>query len=97
MGVSIDHKRFQTSFLDLSLASMKQLNHHIGVMPERTRARICLMHVPCHLNIRKTTSKPDLSDDMLDVSDEAGPHEVDTEGDVTLESWTGFSQTRPAF
>ena len=47
------------------------------------------MYVSCQMNIRKTTSKPDLSDDMLDVSDEAGQHEVDIEGDVTLESWTG--------
>ena len=36
--------------------------------------------------------KPDLSDDMLDVWDEAGADEVDTAGDVTLESWTGFSR-----
>ena len=55
------------------------------------------MYVSCHLNIRKMKSKPDLRDDMLGVWDEAGPDELDTEGDVTLESWTGFSQSRPAF
>ena len=66
-------------------------------MPERTGVRICLMYVSCRLNIRKMKSKPDLRDDMLDVWDEAGPDELDTEGDVTLESWTGFSQSRPAF
>ena len=37
-------------------------------MPERTRARICLTCVSCHLNIRKTTAFPDLGDDMLGVS-----------------------------
>ena len=91
IGVSIDHKRFQHSFFgpDAGKRDVKHLHHHIGVMPERTGARICRMYVSCHLNIRKTTSKPDLSDDMLDVTDEAGQHEVDTEGDVTLESWTG--------
>ena len=61
-------------------------------MPERTGVRICLTYVSCHLNIRKMKSKPNLHDDMLDVWDEAGPDELDTEGDVTLESWTGFSQ-----
>ena len=29
---------------------------------------------------------------MLGVWDEAGPDELDTEGDVTLDSWTGFSR-----
>ena len=76
--------------MDLALASVKQLNHHIEWMPERTGVRICLMYVSCQLNIRNMKSKPDLLDDMLGVWDEAGPDELDTEGDVTLESWTGF-------
>ena len=99
MGVSIGHRSFQAPFfgLDAGKRDVKHLHHHIGWMPERTRARICLMYVSCHLNIRKMKSKPDLRDDMLDVWDEAGPDELDTEGDVTLESWTGFSQSRPAF
>ena len=71
---------------------VKHLHHHIEWMPERTGVRICPMYVSCHMNIRKMKSKPELRDDMLNVLDEAGPDELDTEGDVTLESWTGFSQ-----
>ena len=89
-GDSIDHRRFQASFLGLIAANsdVKQLGHYIEWTPERTRSRICLTHVSCQLNIPKMTPKPDLSDDMLDAWDEAGPREMDTEGDVTLESWT---------
>ena len=98
-GASIDHRSFQAPFFgpDAGKRDVKQLNHHIGVIPERTGVRICLMYVSCQLNIRNMKSKPELRDDMLNVWDEAGPDELDTEGDVTLESWTGFSQTRPAF
>ena len=84
-------QKFSTQIFgpDAGKRDVKHLHHHIGVMPERTRARLCLMFVSCHLSIRKTTSKSNLRDRMLDVSDEAGQHKVDTEGDVTLESWTG--------
>ena len=80
-GASIDHRSFQAPFLDLTLANVKQLNHHIEWMPERTGVRICLTYESCQLNIRKMKSKPELRDD--NVWDEAGPDELDIEGDVT--------------
>ena len=54
-------------------------------MPERTCARICRTGVSCQLNIRKSTSKSHLSDDVLDVWDEAWPDELDTDADVALD------------
>ena len=54
-------------------------------MPERTCARICQTDVSCKLNVRKATSKSHLSDDVFDVWSEAGPDELDTEADVTLD------------
>ena len=54
-------------------------------MLEGICARNCVTDVSCHLNTRKATSKSHLGDDMLDVWVRAGPDDLDTEADATLD------------
>ena len=71
MGVSIVHKRLFVP--DVAKRDVKQLKHDIEWMPGRTCVQICLADATCHLNVRKSTPKSHLSDDMQVVWDAGAP------------------------